>query len=188
MNATVMNKERLITLSLMVVAAAVSRLAPHPYNFTPVAAIALFSGAQFERRSLAFAVPLLALLLSDVVIGFYAQMWVVYAAFALIVCIGFALRGRAQFLPVAIGTLSGAILFFLMTNFAPLVGNQLYPQNLDGILQSYAAGIPFFRNTLLSDIFYSALLFGGFALAERRYSRLAITPLDFSARIPAAGA
>ena len=169
-----MNKERLIILSLMVLAAAASRVVPHPYNFTPIAAIALFSGATFERKWLAFAVPLLALFISDAVMGFYAQMWVIYAAFAAIVCIGFALRKRAEFLLIAAGTLSGAVLFFLITNFAPLV-DQPYPRNLDGVLQSYAAGIPFFRNTLLSDIFYSVLLFGGFAWAEKTYAGLKIT-------------
>lgn len=172
-----MNKERLVTLSIVILVAAASRLLPHPYNFTPVAAIALFSGAQFERKSLAFVVPFAALLLSDAVLGFYvlSEMMVTYAGFAAVVCIGFIIRGRQQFSPIAVGTLAGAVTFFLITNCALWINPNLYPQNLNGLMQGYAAGIPFFWNTLLSDIFYSALLFGGFALAESKYTWLKVS-------------
>ena len=169
-----MNKERLITLSLIICAAAVSRLIPHPDNVTPVAAIALFAGAQFDRKALAFAVPLMAMFLSDIVIGFYPQVWLTYVAFALTVGMGFALRGRNRLVPVAVATLASAVLFFVVTNFAPLaVPAGIYPNSWEGIMQSYVAAIPFFRNSLIGDVFYSALLFGGFALAERKYRVLA---------------
>jgi hypothetical protein len=174
-----MNKERLITLSLMIFAAAASRLVPHPYNFTPVAAMALFAGATFERKWSAFAIPLLALLLSDAVLGFYGlkEMLVTYFGFAAIVCIGFLVRGRPQVMPIALATLSGAVTFFLITNCAFLINTSLYPQTLDGLVQGYVAGVPFFRNTLLSDIFYSTLLFGGFLLAEHKYAWLKVSRL-----------
>jgi hypothetical protein len=167
-----MNKDRLITLSLIILAAAASRLLPHPENVAPIAAIALFAGAKFETKGLAFAVPALAMLVSDVFIGFYSGMWVTYMAFAAIVCLGFLLRSSKGFAATAAATIAGSVLFFLITNFALWSSHGLYPQTLDGIMQSYTAALPFFRNSLLGDAFYSALLFGGFALAERRFLRL----------------
>lgn len=167
-----MNKERLIALSLIVLAAAASRLLPHPENVTPVAALALFAGAQFERKWLAFAVPLAAVFLSDIVIGFYSQMWVTYAAFAVITTLGFTLQNHMGILRVAGTALAGSVLFFLITNCALIMHGELYPATWEGMMASYTAALPFFRNTLLGDLFYAALLFGGFALAERRYARL----------------
>lgn len=167
-----MNKERLITLSLIILAASASRLLPHPVNVTPIAALALFAGAQFERKWLAFAVPLLALFLSDIVIGFYSQMWVTYAAFAAVALIGFRLRGHVRPLPVIGATLAGSVAFFLISNCALVMHGELYPATWEGMMASYAAALPFFRHTLLGDLFYAALLFGGFALAERKYAWL----------------
>lgn len=171
-----MNTQRLIALSLMILAAASSRLIPHLPNFTPVAAIALFSGAMFERKWLAFVVPFAALLLSDAMLGFYAlpEMAATYAGFAAVVCIGFLVRRHPQFVPVAFATLAGAVTFFLITNCNLWINPALYPHTLQGLVEGYVAGLPFFRNTLTSDIFYSALLFGGFALAERRYAWLKV--------------
>ena len=169
-----MNFERFTTLSLMVIAAAASRLLPHPYNFTPIAAVALFSGAEFERKKLAFLVPFAALLLSDAIIGFYSamEMMVTYLGFAAVVCIGFTIRGRDNALNAGFATLAGAVTFFLITNCAFFINPGLYPQNMNGLVQGYTAGLPFFRNTLTSDIFYSTLLFGGFALAQKRFAGL----------------
>lgn len=172
-----MNKQRLITLATIVLAAAVSRLLPHPENVAPIAAIALFGGAKFEQKWLAFAVPGLALLLSDMVIGFYPGVWAVYAAFALIVCMGFALRKRESLPGVLLASLSASVLFFLITNCSFFYPSLPYPSGLQGLWLSYEAGLPFFRTTLLGDLFYNTVLFGGFALAERRYSFLRARPL-----------
>lgn len=169
-----MNKQRLTTLCLMILAAALSRLLPHPYNFTPVAAIALFAGAKFENKALAFAVPIAALLLSDLFIGFYGmlEMLVTYSGFVAVVCIGFLVKNNQKLLPLSMATFAGAVTFFLITNCSLWINPGLYPANFDGLIQGYVAGLPFFQNTLLSDIFYSVLLFGGFSLAERKYSGL----------------
>ncbi len=171
-----MNKDRLVTLCLIIFVAAASRLLPHPVNVTPIAAIALFAGAQFGRGWMAFALPALALLISDAIIGFYAGMWVTYLGFAAIVCIGFALSGKIKPLHVAGASVAGSLAFFLVTNFALWAPHDLYPKSLDGIVQSYVAGLPFLKNSLLGDLFYNALIFGGFALAERKYARLKAAP------------
>jgi hypothetical protein len=167
-----MPKERLITLLAIILAAAMSRVMPHPVNVAPITAIALFAGAHFSDRRLAFGVPLMAMLASDVMIGFYSGMWVTYLAFALTVCIGMKLKGRVRPMPVAAASVAGSVLFFLVTNFALWPGHTLYPHTLEGIVQSYAAALPFFQNSLLGDLFYTTLLFGGFALAERRFAPL----------------
>ena len=167
-----MNKERLFTLTLIILAAAASRLVPHPYNFTPITAIALFAGAQFERKWVAFAVPAAALLLSDAIIGFYSQMWLTYMAFAIVVCIGFLLRGHVRAWPVVGASFASSALFYLITNCAFWLPYDIYPHTLQGLVQGYVAGLPFFQNALAGDMFYSGLLFGGFALTERRFAGL----------------
>jgi hypothetical protein len=168
-----MNKPRFLVLTGMIVLAATSRLIPHPPNFTPVAAMALFGGATFAERRLAFFVPFAALFLSDVAMG-YSPSPVVYGSFALIVSIGLCLRTRRTPLAIAGGALAGSILFFVTTNFGVWAFGSLYQKTASGLIECYVAAIPFFRNTLLSDAIYNAILFGGFALAEARFPLLRI--------------
>jgi hypothetical protein len=158
----------LLALSIIVLAAAL-RIAPHPWNFTPVGAMALFSGAVIRDRRLAFFFPLLALFAGDIFIGFHKLMPVVYASFLVSVAIGFWLRDRRTVARISAATLFGAIQFFLVTNFAVWAFGLSYPRTGAGLLACYAAGVPFFWNTLAGDGMYAALLFGGFALAERLF-------------------
>jgi len=167
-----MKHSRLVFILGLIVAAAVARILPHPWNFTPVGAIALFAGAHLRSRRLAYAVPLAAMLVSDLVIGLHPLMPVVYACFALTVGIGRLLRGRRTPLPVAGATLASSVLFFVVTNFGVWALGGWYPLNLPGLIACYVAGIPYFRNTLLSDALYTAVLFGGLALAERAFPSL----------------
>lgn len=167
-----MSKTRFILLACLVMAAAASRLIPHPPNFAPITAVALFGGAYFHDRRLAFLVPLCALFLSDLVIGFYSQMYVVYGSFSLIVSIGLLLRKRRQPLAIAGAALAGSILFFIITNFGVWALGSLYPKTSAGLMACYLAAIPFFQNTLLGDAVYTAILFGGFRVAERYWPAL----------------
>lgn len=160
-------RPRLAVLITVIFSAAFFRLMPHPPNLTPIAAMALFGGAYFADKRLAFLVPLTALLVSDLALGFYSQMPIVYATFALIVCIGLWLRQRRTLLPIAGATLASSVLFYGTTNFAVWVFGSLYPQTLAGLVACYMAAIPFFHNTLLGDAVFTAVLFGGFSLAER---------------------
>ena len=156
---------RLIALLSAIAAAAALRLVPHPPNFTPIGAIALFSGAYLGRKPLAFAAPLAALLLSDIVIGFYHGMATVYATDLLIVLVGSVITRRS---PVRIGiaALASSILFFTSTNFGMWYSSGFYPRTFEGLEACFAAGIPFFQNTVVGDLFYSLLLFGGFHVAQ----------------------
>jgi hypothetical protein len=168
-----MNRNRFTVLTGMLLAAAVSRLLPHPPNFTPVAALALFGGASFSDKRTAFLVPLAALLLSDLWLGFYAITPVVYGCFALNVCLGFWLRRRHGLGRIAAAAVTGSVIFFILTNLGVWAFDSLYPKTSAGIAQCYLAAIPFFKNTLAGDLVYSALLFGGLALAEKRWPALA---------------
>jgi hypothetical protein len=161
-----------MVLTAMILAAAFSRLIPHPPNLASVAAVALFGGAYFSDRRLAFLVPLAALFLSDLVLGFYRGMEVVYLSFALIVCIGLWLQRNRTAPRIAGAAVASSALFFLVTNFDVWAFGSLYPRTLEGLIACYVAAIPFFGNTLLGDLFYTAVLFGGFVLLERRFSRL----------------
>ena len=167
-----MNKERLITLSLVVCAAAASRLLPHPSNVAPIAAIALFAGAHFEKKWLAFVIPLAAMVISDLALGFHSTLWAVYVGFALIVCLGFTLRGRVKTMSVAATMLAGSALFFVVSNLGVWMTGGIYPLTGEGLAACFAAALPFFTNTFLGDAFYTALLFGGFALAESKFASL----------------
>ena len=166
------NHARLITLLSAIAAAAALRLVPHPPNFSPIDAMALFSGAYLGRRWLAFVAPIAALLLSDLVLGFYAGMWVQYLTVALVVLLGSRALRRVSVLRVGGAAVASAVLFFLLTNFGVWAMSGMYPLTASGLAACYVAAIPFFQNTLAGDLFYSGLLFGGFALAEHFVPRL----------------
>jgi len=182
---------RNMTLIALVLLAAFSRLVPHEPNFAPIAGMALFGAANFRNRWLAFLVPLAAMFLSDLALGCAVHLgvysgwmahteglhkgsFVIYATFAAITAMGFVLR-KNRALPLLAGTtLAGSVIFFLTTNFAVWVLGEgdMYPFTLDGLVTCYVQAIPFFHRTLAGDVFYVSLLFGCFALAERRYPSL----------------
>jgi hypothetical protein len=158
----------ILALAMIAIAAAL-RIAPHPWNFTPIGAMALFSGAILKDRRLAFVFPLLALFAGDLFTGLYNYklMLVVYASFLASVAIGFWLRDHRTVGRITLATLAGAVQFFLITNFAVWAAGLSYQHNLPGLAMCYLAGVPFFWNTLAGDAVYVLLLFGSFALAER---------------------
>ena len=167
-----MLRPRAMVLIGMILAAALSRLIPHPPNMASVAAIALFGGAYFHDRRIAFLVPLAALFLSDLVLGFYRHMEVVYSTFALIVCMGLWLQRNRSAPRIAGAAVAGSCLFFLLTNFGVWAFGSLYPRTLDGLIACYVAAIPFLGNTLQGDVLYTVSLFCGFRMLERRFSEL----------------
>lgn len=145
----------------LVILGATARLLPHPANFAPLGAIAIFSGL-FLPRKLAFWLPVAALLISDVFIGFY--MWevmvTVYASILLTTFV--ATKIQAKFAPVVGLTLASAIFFFLTTNAAVWAFGTMYTHTLAGLGESYIKALPFFRNSLLSDLFYTGVLVGSY--------------------------
>lgn len=175
---TLDNKARLVALLTAIFGAAALRLVPHPPNFSPIAAMALFAGAYMPRKLLAFVAPFGALILSDIALGgFYPGMNFVYLSFALTVLIGWAVASRKTPLTIGAAAVAGSILFFVLTNLGMWLFSGIYPVTQAGLIACYVAAIPFFQNTLAGDLFYTALLFGGFALAERILPAIRKRPL-----------
>lgn len=161
-------RTKLFTLSAIIFAVALFRWMPHPPNVSPVAAMALFGGAYFADKRMAFIVPFLALLLGDLLIGFHDTMIFVYAGFAFTVMIGMWLKTRISVTNVAASTVAASVLFFLLTNFGAWMTSGLYAQSMNGLMQAYVAAIPFFQNSLMGNLVFTALMFGGYALAQRK--------------------
>jgi len=156
----------LLILALILIAAAL-RVAPHPWNFTPVGAMALFSGAVIRDRRLAFILPVLAMAAGDVFVGFNILTPLVYASFLLSVAIGRFLYEKRSVARIGGATLLGAVQFFVITNFGDWAFLGSYPHTAAGLLACYISGVPFFWNTLAGDALYATLLFGAFALVEQ---------------------
>ena len=173
---------RLYVIAGMIGAAALSRTLPHPPNFAPMNAMALFAGAYLaDKKAFAIIVPLLAMLFSDTLLqaltgwGFHADMWIVYGAIAFITTLGFRLNeshtGKQRSTAKLIGfSVFASVLFFVVTNAIPFALHGMYgmyPRTWDGFIACFVAAIPFFQNSLLGDLVFTTVLFGGFEIAQR---------------------
>lgn len=167
-----MQKERLTLLISIIVVAAFARLLPHPANVTPVAAIALFAGAYLPRMSLALLIPMAAMLLSDMFLGFHSTMLFVYVGMLLTVGVGMLLRGKVGVFGVAGASLVSSVLFFVITNVGVWMTQDMYAHTAEGLVACFVAAIPFFTNSILGDLAFSALLFGVFSFAEKRFPQV----------------
>lgn len=152
---------------LMIVFAVLMRLLPHPPNFAPIAALALFGGVYLPKRW-AFILPIVALLISDYFIGFYGTtMLFVYGSFLLTGLIGLWLKKHKNITAVVGASIVSSLFFYLITNFGVWVDPaSWYSKDLLGLIDSYIMAIPFFRHTLLGDLFYTGVFFGSFELAQ----------------------
>lgn len=166
------NKEKIIAILILIIVGVSYRLFPHPPNFAPVAAISLFSGFYFRRYFV--LIPVFIMLASDLFIGFYdlRLMAVVYSSFLLISLIGILMRRNKSVIALVGCSLSGSLLFFILTNFAVWALGQWYPHNLGGLASCYYMAIPFFKNTLAGDLFYSSVIFGCYELLAQPKERL----------------
>jgi hypothetical protein len=161
--------ERFLFLTGMVLIAILLRFITQGWlpNVAPIGALALFGGAYFRDKKLSFLLPMSALFISDLFIGFHSTILFVYGAFALTVAMGFILRRNNSIVKTAVVALLSSISFYLITNFGVWLMYDFYPKNMNGLLTSYLAGIPFFRNSLIGDLFYTGLFFGVFEIAKR---------------------
>ena len=160
--------QKILLLSILILVAIFSRLMPHPPNFTAIAAVALFAGAHFRSRILAFLVPFIAMIISDLTIGLHNTLIPVYAAFAISVGIGIYISEKKSPKLIVSGALASSVLFFLITNLAVWLAGGMYPMNFSGLMLCYAAAIPFFQNTLAGDLFFTGLLFGSYYLLSNK--------------------
>ena len=135
---------------ILIIFGIVSRIIPHPPNFSPVTAIALFGGLNFSNKKIAFIIPLLILIISDFFLGFSLINLIVYISFILVVFIG----TRIKKITIQ-NILLSSFIFFLVSNFGVwLIG---YPMTLDGLLLCYTMAIPFFGYSVAGDIFFGYL-------------------------------
>lgn len=156
------NKLGLAIALILIAFAVVSRIMPHPANFAPIAAVALFGGAILPRK-LAVTVPLIAMMVSDLFIGLHPLIMFTWGAFALIALLSSARFKRITPLGVVGSSVGASVLFYLVTNFGVWIEGRLYSQTLSGLIQCYYNALPFFRNTLLGDIIFTSALFGSCA-------------------------
>ena len=171
-----MKNMKFMTVSFMILISALMRFLPHPPNMTPVAAMALFAGASFDRRKAAYLIPFLSLFISDIFLGFHPVMPFVYGSFLLTVVLGRGIK-KPGLISVGGASVASSVLFFLITNFGHWAVTLMYPKTMSGLITCYAAGVPFFRNALFGDLMYSAGLFGIFSWAARAYPSLREKPL-----------
>jgi len=176
-------------IALMVLVAAMSRLLPHPPNFTAVGATALFGAAYFTKKYWAFLIPFLALWISDLILNnvvygayfegftFFADFMIWnYIAFGLMILLGSKVLKKVKPLNLLGASLGASAIFFLVTNFGSWyidIAN-VYPKNFTGLMAAYAAGLPYLLSTIVGDLFYVGVLFGAFELIKQQYPNLAI--------------
>lgn len=146
---------------------AVARLIPHPWNFTPLMAIGLYAGAKSTRLRTGALIIVLALLLSDAVMGFYRGMWYVYAASLIPVLLGRFIRRKDSVAAILPAALLSSLSFFAITNFMVWATGHLYPHTASGLSACFVAALPFYRNQLLGDVCYTVALFGSHAFLSR---------------------
>ncbi len=146
-----------------------SRLIPHPWNVSPVTAIALFGGAHLGKRW-SLILPLVCVGVTDVFLGWHATVPFTWLAFLLVGLLGWWVRDHFSVSRIALAAVLGACLFFVISNFGVWLIGGLYPRTAAGLSECFVAAIPFFRGTLLGDIAYTAILFslGQLVLAASR--------------------
>lgn len=170
-----MNKKSILIVTGLIIFAALTRLLPHAYNFTPLGAIALFGAAYFTEKRWALIVPLLAFWMSDLLLNnityaayydgftwFTSGMLYTYGSIAMIVVLGYYLLKKITFGRVLSGALGASVIFFIVSNFGVWVSSTMYPLTMEGLITCYTAAIPFFHYTIAGNVVYSAILFGSY--------------------------
>ena len=147
------NKTLLLGLGIIGVLT-LSRLIPHPPNFTPILGMAVFSGAIINRRLIAYLIPLVAMLISDLYLGFHSGIPIIYFSLALCVLIGTFIEARVSILNFVLGISAGVIIFYLITNFAVWYGSGMYDYSFSGLIKCYVMALPFLQNTIISSMIY----------------------------------
>lgn len=182
------NNLQIVFISLVIIIAALSRMIPHPLNFAPMCAIALFGAAHFSNRWLGFIIPISATFLSDLFINNYIyqsesfiisfNVWA-YGSYLLIIIFSLSLyKKNVSLFNLSSGALGSSLIFYLISNFGVWLTGTMYPLNFQGLVQCYTAAIPFFGNTLMSTFFYSFILFGSYYAIQKK--NLILKPKNFS--------
>jgi hypothetical protein len=153
-------KKEIFPISLILILA-LARLIPHPPNFTPIIAVAIMSGYFFKNINLSFLALIVAMLVSDLFIGFYENVIFVYASLLLITFIFYKISNKINFKNLFICGFAGSLIFFVVSNFGVWalgglgVNDLAYEKSLEGLIECYILAIPFFGNTFLSTVIFA---------------------------------
>lgn len=173
-----MKKQDLIILSIIITALVLVRVFGNIPNFNPLGAVALMGGMFLGRKAWAYALPLGALFIGDLLLAgtsaeygqylFSSSFVFVYVAFALIILLGSSLAKKVNIITVLGSSIIAAVAFFLITNAGSWLALDVYPKSFAGLMSAYEAGIPFFRTTLISQVVFSLAIYIVFSLATSR--------------------
>lgn len=177
-------KKNILVLSLLIIVAALTRIVPHSYNFTPIAGMALVGSAYFHRKILAFLIPVLALYVSDFILNntiyssFYPDnaglifitdfMIFTYGAMLLTVLLGIKMLRKVSGTRILGSAVIASLIFFLISNFGVWLTTPMYPKSLVGLGESYIAGLPFLQGTLLSNVIFTPVIFFAYQMITRQ--------------------
>tara|TARA_B100000029_G_scaffold497730_1_gene565638 strand:- start:2541 stop:3053 length:513 start_codon:yes stop_codon:yes gene_type:complete len=164
-------KFKVILLCFVIFLVSLTRVFPHPPNFTPILALAIFGGMYLPNKLTALSIPIIAMFLSDLIIGFHSQIYAVYLSIIILSFLGNMIEKKNIFNLSILG-ISGSLLFFILTNFSVWLTEGLYTLNITGLIQCYIMAIPFFHNTLISTIIFLIALFTGYSLIEKKFLKI----------------
>ena len=161
---------------MLIIILAFSRIIPHPANFTPILGMAVFAGTVFDKKIFSFLIPLLAMILSDLFLGFHSDIVIIYFAICLNVAIGIYFINKISYFKIFVSLVSGSLVFFIITNFAVWVSSGMYTYSLEGLLTCYTMALPFLQNTIISTILYGV---GAFFIFELSNKYLVFRPKNY---------
>ena len=172
------NNKQFGVIVVLILLATLSRLIEHPLNFVPISAIILFGAAHFKEKWQVFLIPLFATLISDILIsGWYFNVWI-YMSYFLILLFGVKLYSKKISVSNMLGGAVGAsLIFFIISNFGAWL--TMYPFTFEGFLSCYIQAIPFYHNTLGSNLFYAAILFGSYDILQTKFTVLKLQHIKY---------
>ena len=162
-------KNQYYAIVFIILALAIARIIPHPPNFTPILGMAVFSGTFIGKKTFAYLIPIVAMFLSDLYLGFHSGMPIIYFSLALCVLIGTFIGARTTILIYALGISAGVIVFYLITNFTVWYGSGMYDYTFSGLITCYVMALPFLQNTIVSSMIYGIGSFLIYNVINKRY-------------------
>ena len=168
-NKIILEKQNLFPF-LIILIMVLSRLIPHPPNFTPIISMAMMSGYFFKNFNLSVLILAFTILLSDLFLGFHNNMIFVYMPLFIIVSFCFKISTKINYKNLFFLGVGSSLIFFLISNFGVWLLGNMYENNINGLINCYILAIPFFKNTLLSTFIFSYGAYGANFLYSKKFS------------------
>ena len=158
---------KIVLITLIIFLVSLTRIYPHPPNFTPILALAIFGGAYLPNKRTALLLPIIIMFFSDLIIGFHSQIYAIYGTIIKLTLLRNTKKTK-NIKNLAITGFTGSVIFFIITNFSVWLSDGLYPLTTAGLIECYVMAIPFFHNTLISTLTFLAILFFGYSFVEKK--------------------